>query len=50
MKIAKRIDVKYSQHKKKNSVTVYSDKCQLDLLWSFQNIYKYPIAMLYTWN
>ena len=29
-------------------VTIYGDRCQLDLLWSsFCNIYKYQVIMLY---
>ena len=33
LKVAKRLDLKSSHHKKKNSVTKYGNRWQIDLLW-----------------
>ena len=50
LKVAKRVDNK-STHYKKKPVTMYQYKHELDLLWwSFHNVYKYKIFMLYIYN
>lgn len=48
-KVAKRVDIKSSHHKKK--ICKWGVACELDLLrWSFNNKYKYQIILLCTWN
>lgn len=48
MKVAKRTDSKSSHHKGKNSVTMYGDRCELDLLWPSCNKYMNSESLCYT--
>ena len=46
MKVAERVDLKSSHHNKKKSVTICSDRCQLNLVWwPLCNIYIYHYFM-----